>query len=161
RMIAGTVEALYVSSRPAPLSLTFGSVAQAVGIGVSVAVVSALSPAREAAWIAPVEAMARGRAEYEARVHKGRDLLLAGLLGCAALIASRLAPIGGKPVFGYLSALLLVGAFALSTAAMVAAVTSALARVLLRPLGVMALVACRSLVASLRRTSVLVGALST
>ena len=161
KLIASTVESLYVSSRPAPISLTLGSVAQALGIGLAVAVVSALSPAWEAAWIFPMQAMARGRVEYEARVHKERDLLLAAVLGAGALLASRLAPIGGKAVFGYVSALLLVGAFALSIAAIVAAVTRALSRVLLRLLGVEALLACRSLVASLRRTSVLVGALST
>jgi len=161
KLIASTVESLYVSSRPAPISLTLGSVAQALGIGLAVAVVSALSPAWEAAWIFPMQAMARGRVEYEARVHKERDLLLAAVLGAGALLASRLAPIGGKAVFGYVSALLLVGAFALSIAAIVAAVTRALSRVLLRLLGVEALLACCSLVASLRRTSVLVGALST
>jgi putative ABC transport system permease protein len=161
KLIASTVESLYVSSRPAPISLTLGSLAQALGIGLAVAVASALSPAWEAAWIFPMQAMARGRVEYEARVHKERDLLLAAALGVGALLASRLAPIGGKPVFGYVSALLLVGAFALSIAAIVAAVTRALSRLLLRLLGVEALLACRSLVASLRRTSVLVGALST
>ena len=48
KLIAVTVEALYVSSRPGPIALTPWSVALAFLIGIGVAVVSAISPAREA-----------------------------------------------------------------------------------------------------------------
>jgi putative ABC transport system permease protein len=161
RLIATTVEALYVSSRPAPISLSAGSAGRALAIGLAVAIVSALAPAREAASMPSAEAMARGRAEYEVQVHKTRDLLIAAVLALAALLASRLSPIEGKPAFGYLSALLLVGACALSIPAMTVVVASTLSAALRYFFGVEALLACRSLVASLRRTSVLVGALAT
>ncbi|MGC2803039.1 MAG: ABC transporter permease, partial [Candidatus Acidiferrum sp.] len=67
KLMAATVESLYVSSRPGPIELSAWSVALAFLIGVGVAILSAYSPAREASLVSPVEAMARGRREYIAR----------------------------------------------------------------------------------------------
>jgi putative ABC transport system permease protein len=161
RLMAATVESLYVSSRPGAIELSLGSVVLAFLIGVGVAVVSAYSPAREASLVSPVEAMARGRREYTARVHKSRNLWLALILGILAAAATRVPAIEGKPVFGYLAAVLLVVASALAIPAFTDAVISGSSRWLGKTLGVEALLAAQSLSASLRRTSVLVGALST
>src|ERR1700676_893296 len=161
KLMAATVESLYVSSRPGAIELGVGSVVLAFLIGVGVAIVSAYSPAREASLVSPVEAMARGRREYTARVHKSRDLWLALVLGVIAAAASRVPAIEGKPVFGYLAAVLLVVASALAIPALTDAVISRSSRWLGKILGVEALLAAQSLSASLRRTSVLVGALST
>jgi putative ABC transport system permease protein len=161
KLMGITVEALYVSSRPAAIELSPASILLALGVGTGVAVVSALSPAREASAVAPVEAMASGRREYAARVRKFRDLLLALGLGAAAAAASRAPAVGGKPLFGYLASLLLVVASALAIPALVSAVTAISSKTLRKILGVEALLASRSLSASLLRTSVLVGALST
>jgi putative ABC transport system permease protein len=130
-------------------------------IGVGVAILSAYSPAREASLVSPVEAMARGGREYLARVHKSRDLWLALFVAIAAAAASRVPAIEGKPIFGYLAAVLLVVASALAIPAFTDAVISLFSRWLGKILGVEALLAAQSLSASLRRTSVLVGALST
>lgn len=156
-----TVESLYVSSRPGPIELTASSVLIAVATGVGVAIASAYSPAREAALVSPIEAMARGRREFAARVEKSRDLWLALLLGAAAAAGSQVPAIHGKPFFGYLAAILLVAASALAIPAFSNAVLSLSSAWIKKLLGVEALLASRSLVASLRRTSVLVGALST
>jgi len=161
RLMAATVESLYVSSRPGTIELNVSSVLLALTIGVGVAVASAYSPAREASQVSPAEAMARGRREYDARVHKGRDLWLALVLGFAAAAASRAPAIAGKPLLGYLGAILLVVASALAMPAFVDALTSFSSKLLGKLFGVEALLASRSLAASLRRTSVLVGALST
>jgi putative ABC transport system permease protein len=161
KLMAATVESLYVSSRPGSIELSASSVALAFVIGVGVAIVSAYSPAREASLVSPVEAMARGRREYMTRIHKSRDLWLALVLGIAAAVAARIPPIGGKPVFGYFAAILLVVASALAIPAFADAVISRGSRWLGKILGVEALLASQSLSASLRRTSVLVGALST
>ena len=161
RLMAATVESLYVSSRPGTIALNIGSVVLALTIGVGVAVASSYSPAREASAVSPVEAMARGRREYDVRAHKTRDLWLALVLGLGAAAASRAPATAGKPFFGYLAAILLVAASALAMPAFVDALTFFSSKLLGKLLGVEAMLASRSLAASLRRTSVLVGALST
>jgi putative ABC transport system permease protein len=161
KLMGATVESLYVSSRPGPIELSSSSVLLALATGIGVAVASAYSPAREAALVPPTEAMARGRREFTARVRKSRDLWLAVLLGMASAAASRVLPIYGKPIFGYFAALLLVVASALAIPAFSDAVLRLSATLMKKLLDVEALLASRSLVASLRRTSVLVGALST
>lgn len=161
KLMGATVESLYVSSRPGPIELTAWSVLLAFVIGVGVALVSAYSPAREASLVSPVEAMARGRREYIARVHKSRDLWAALVLALAAAVAASVPAIEGKPVFGYLAAVLLVTAAALAIPAFADGILSHAAHWLGKILGVEALLASQSLSASLRRTSVLVGALST
>ncbi len=161
KMVAATVQSLYVSSRPGRISLTWEIALAAFLVGVGVSVASALSPAWEASRVAPVEAMARGRREHEARVHRWRDLAMAMVLAMCAWVASRQEPVGGKPMFGYLAAVLLLGASALAIPALVSVASAAVAGILLRVFGVEALLATRSLAGSLRRTSVLVGALST
>jgi putative ABC transport system permease protein len=161
KLMAATVESLYVSSSPGSIELNAWSVVLAFFIGVGVAVVSAYSPAREASLVSPEEAMARGRREYMTRVHKSRDLWIALILGVAATAASRVPAIEGKPVFGYLAAVLLVVASALAIPAFTDTLISHSSRWLGKILGVEALLASQSLSGSLRRTSVLVAALST
>ncbi len=161
RLLGATVQGLYVSSTPAPIELTASSVALAMLVGIGVSLVSAGSPAREASLVSPVEAMARGKREYVTRVHKLRDLWIAILLAIAGAAASFAPPIAGKPFFGYAAALLMIGAAAFAIPALVSAVTSACTGLLRRTLGIEAMLASRSLVASLRRTAVLVAALST
>jgi putative ABC transport system permease protein len=161
KLMSGTVEALYVSSRPGPLELNASSVLLAMSVGIGISIASAYSPAREASQVPPIEAMARGQREYSARVHKQRDFGLAVLFGAGALAASRAPAIAGKPLLGYAAALLLIIALALAIPAFVDAAMRAAARPLAKLFGVEALLASRSLAASLRRTSVLVGALAT
>jgi len=161
KLMAATVESLYVSSRPGAIALSAWSVVLAFVIGIGVAILSAYSPAREASLVSPVEAMARGRREYVARVHKSRDLWLALVLGILAAVAARVPAVEGKPVFGYLAAILLVIASALAIPAFADAVISRSSRWLGKIMGVEALLASQSLSAALRRTAVLVGALST
>src|SRR5271167_2227512 len=160
-LMAATVESLYVSSRPGSIELSIWSVVLAFVVGVGVAIVSAYPPAREASLVSPVEAMARGRREYAARVHKTRDLWMALALGCAAAAAAQAPAVAGKPFFGYLAAILLICASALAMPAFVSAATSLISFFIGRTFGVEVLLATRSLAGSLRRTSVLVGALAT
>ena len=161
KLVSATVESLYVSSRPGTLTLTWVSASLAIAIGVGVSVISALSPAWEASLVVPVEAMARGRREHQAVVHRWRDLIFAVILAWGAWIASRQQPVAGKPMFGYLSAVLLIASSALAIPALVSALSAATAAMALRLFGVEAQLATRSLAGSLRRSSVLVAALST
>jgi putative ABC transport system permease protein len=161
KLMGATVQALYVSSRPGPIALSSAAVVLAIFVGVGVAMASAYSPAHEASLVPPVEAMARGRREYTARVHKRRDFWIALVFAAAGAAASRGPAVAAKPLLGYLAALLLIVASALAIPAMIDAVTFFSSWSLKRALGVEALLASRSLSASLLRTSVLVGALST
>jgi putative ABC transport system permease protein len=160
KLMGTTVNALYVSSRPGAIELSAVSILTALAIGIGVAVISAYAPAKEAAQVSPVEAMARGRREFQVRVRTTRDFVLALFLAIAALLASRVPAVGGKPLFGYLATLLVVAA---GTLAIPAAVKLAMqsATMILRKSGISVLLASRSLLGSLRRTSVLVGALAT
>jgi putative ABC transport system permease protein len=161
KLLSATVQALYVSSHPGAIELTSGSMIIALLMGTSASVLAALSPALEAASVSPREAMARGQREYIARMHKGRDMLIALGLAAAGTVGALLPAIAGKPLFGYLSAILLVAASALAIPAIADGVLKFSARTLQKLTGVEGLLAARGLSGSLRRTSVLVGALST
>ncbi len=161
RLLSTTVNALYVSSTPGAMRLTAGSVLLALVVGIGVAVVSASAPAREASLVAPTEAMARGRREYDVRVERKRDALIAAVLSVLGVAAAQAPPLGGMPVMGYLSALMFVGASVMVTPLIVHAVMSQGSGLFRRLMGVEALLASRSLGGSLRRTSVLIGALAT
>ncbi len=161
KLMALTVDMLYVSSRPGAIVLSGYFVLLALTMGVGVSVASAVGPAGEAMQVAPVDAMARGRREYASRMKKGQDLGIAVVLAIVAAALSRLPAVGGKPVFGYLATILLIGATAYAIPALVNFVSAVSTGLLRRLLGVEALLASRSLVGSLGRTSVLVGALAT
>jgi putative ABC transport system permease protein len=161
KLLSTTVNALYVSSRPGTMAISTGSIALAFTAGIGVAVLSALAPAREASQVPPTEAMARGRRDFNVRVARKRDAWIALLLALLAWLAALAPAIGGKPLLGYLSAMLFVLAAAMLTPLVVYWATTLGAASLRRVLGVEALLASRSLGGSLRRTAVLVGALAT
>ena len=160
-LMARTVEALYVSSTPGEIRFTAWAVAIGATAGIGVTVLAALGPAREAARIPPTEAMAAGRRHYEARLRLRRSLGWACGLGAAAFAASQLPAVGGKPLAGYLAALLLIAAAALATPALVTVMVRLAAPPVQRLLGVEGLLASRGLVGSLARTAVLVSTLAT
>ena len=161
KLMGATVNALYVTSRPGTITFTVWSAALALVVGAGVTLLSAWSPAREAAGVAPVEAMARGRREFEIRAGKISGLWFALIFTVASAGASRVPPIGGKPIFGYIAALLAVGAALLAIPVFVDGAMRVGSNFLQNILGVEALLASRSLAGSLRRTSVLVAALCT
>src|SRR3984957_7665715 len=111
-MLSTTVNALYVSSSPGALILSAGSVILALVAGIGVAVASALAPAREASMVPPTEAMARGRREFDARVDRKRDAWIGLVLAALGTVIAQGPPIEGKPLLGYLSALLFVASAA-------------------------------------------------
>jgi putative ABC transport system permease protein len=160
-LLGATVQNLYVSSRPGAIELTPWTVALGLFIGIGMSLASAASPAREASLVSPIEAMARGEREYAARVHKFRDLWIALMLAVCGALASQAPAIAGKPLFGYAAALLMIAASAFAIPALVSGLTALSSGLLRRMLGIEAMLASRSLASSLRRSSVLVGALST
>lgn len=159
--IGATVQNLYVSSQPGAIALTWWATLQAVLAGLAVTLAAAWAPAREAAAIAPVEAMARGRKDYDVGRQQYRQLGWAALCAALAYLASLAPPLGRRPIFGYAAAALLVLSASLATPAFVHFVTNASRNLLGRLLGVEARLASQSLDAALRRTAVLIAALIT
>jgi putative ABC transport system permease protein len=161
KLMALTVDKLYVSSRPGAISLDASFIMLALFIGIGVSLVSALGPAREAISVSPVDAMARGGRDYAKSLNTRRDLVIAAILATAACALSQLPAVAGKPLFGYLATLLLIGAAAYAIPFLVNSLSRISLGQLRAILGVEGLLASRSLVGSLGRTSVLVGALAT
>jgi putative ABC transport system permease protein len=158
-LIAGTVNALYATSRPTPVALTAGETAVGFAIGLAVALFSAFAPAREAMRVAPVEAMGRGAHEHHATLRWRRGLAGAVFFAALAVACSQAPPVGGNPIGGYAAAFLAIAAASLAAPAVVLAVHRITRAALRRR--VEALLAGRSLTASLGRTSVIVAALAT
>ena len=161
RLIGSTVQALYVSSVPAPIQLTSSAVVTGVALGLGIAMLAALAPAMEASLVSPVEAMARGRNEYDAGVRSRKTLVWAAAMLAGGTIASLQGPAYGKPLWAYLAVVLLVGGTSLIIPNVVVVFAAGSYPLLSRFLGVEAVLAMRSLRASLRRTSVLTAALAT
>ncbi len=160
-MMALTVRTLYVSGEAGAIAITPLRLATAAAAGVGVALLAAWQPSNEAARVAPTEAMARGRHEHQARLRVGRDLAWGLVLMLAAAGASLAPPVGGAPLFGYLAAVLLLGGSALTVPAVVRALSAFGARWAQRLVGIEGFLGSRGVAASLSRTSILVGALST
>jgi putative ABC transport system permease protein len=161
RLMAATVHSFYVNNQSADIELKPGAVLFAFAAGIAVALISAVVPAREASFVPPADAMALARREYVTSIRKGRLLLLALVVAAGAAISARGPMIASRPLFGYLSAALLIGVLALATPALVSAVLNVSTRLLKYVFGAEALLACRTLAGSLHRTSILVGALAT
>jgi putative ABC transport system permease protein len=160
-LIGKTVQSLYVSSEPSPIHLTVEAAATGVGLGITVSLLAALLPAIEAAHVAPVEAMARGREEYDAAQRSRVSIWWALLTLAVGAVLTQLPAIDGQPLAAYVAVLLLIAATALAIPAIVSLFSHFAADITLRLFGVAAMLALRSLRASLGRTSILTAALAT
>lgn len=161
RLVGNTVQSLYISSQPAPVELTWDALLTGVAIGVGVSLLAALAPAIEASRVAPKEAMARGREEYVATVRSRRNIVWALLMLLVAAGLSRLPPVNRQPIFAYFAAIFLVAGTAAAIPNIVTFFAETVSRAVGQLLGVEALLAMRSLRASLGRTSVMTAALAT
>ena len=110
--ISNTVNSIFVTSAPGTLAMSPEVIVASVATGTSVAVISALIPAREAARVAPAEAMRREAREHEAHLHVRRDLTMSACAALAAVGLSQFGPIDGRPVMGYAATLCAVAAAA-------------------------------------------------
>ena len=160
-LMALTVRTLYVTSAPGAIEITPARVLTAAAAGLGVAMLAALQPANEAARVPPTEAMARGRREHDVRLRVGRNLGIGLTLAAAAGLASLLPPVGSTPVFGYLASVLLLVASAFAVPWIVGSAAKWGTRAARTFLGIEGFLGSRSVAASLARTSILVGALST
>ena len=160
-LIGTTVQSLYVSSQPAPIQLTVSATMAGVGLGMGVSLLAALAPALEASRIAPAEAMARGREEYNVAERSARLSLWALVFVAIAAASCRLPAINGQPIFAYIAVILLIAATAAVIPGAVRFLAAATDSAIEKLLGVEALLALRALRGSIARTSVLTAALAT
>lgn len=117
--VSQTVDTLYVASHADHVIFEPVLIVKAFVIGVTVALISAVVPALEAASTAPAVAM-RAAGFEQRRKGLGRNLVIAGT--CLLLLAwlcSRAPAIDDIPVFGYLSGLLIVAGSSLFAPVMV------------------------------------------
>lgn len=160
QLIGNTVQSLYVTSEAAAVQFTSAGVLIGLAVGMGVSVLAALAPAVEASQVAPVEAMARGREEYVIRVRSRQTVWWALAALAAAAICSQMPAINRQPVFAYIAAALLVAGTSAAIPSIILFLDEATNRLIEKILAVEALVALRSLRASLGRTSVMAGALA-
>lgn len=160
RLMGGTVQSLYVSSHPAPIALTIGAVVTGIGLGTGMSLFAALGPTIEASQVAPVEAMARGREQYIAHARSRRTIWWAVLALFAAAALSQLPAVNRQPIFAYLAVLLLIAGTAALIPNIITFFAATAQRTIEKLLGIEALLAMRSLCASIGRTSVLTAALT-
>ena len=158
--VASTVSVLYILVSVEEIPLDSAVLIQGLLLGVLASLLGAIAPAWEAARVPIRETLAAGTVEQKFRRHLPVMLLVGTtVLGLAAL-AVTLPAVGGMPLFGFAGAALLL----LGAAIFAPAIVVLVARMLRHPLrvlmGVEASLACDSLSATLRRSSVAVGALA-
>ena len=161
RLIGNTVESLYVSSNPAQIQFGWVTVIEGLAIGIFVSLLAALAPSVEASHVTPVEAMARGRAEYVSHSRRRGLLIWSIVLLAVGAILTRMPPIQRQPVAAYVAVILLIAGTSVLIPVAVTFFASAASSAARWLLGVEALLALRGLRASLNRTSVLTAALAT
>lgn len=159
-LTSSTVSTLYIASVATPPEMTVSHVWMAIAIGLPLSLIAAAIPAIEASRVPPTAAM-RGHDTLDMRVRfSPTPLIIAVILLGFAYALAQLPPVGRRPVFGYMSAFVIVigGAF------LVPAIMYGLARmgrvVLRRRLGVEGLLAHANLTSAIPRLSISVAALS-
>lgn len=160
RTIALTVSNLYGASVvPHATGIPPGVVARSLLIGIGVAVIGSWGPIRQAGAVVPVQALAPGGYESDAKVDgwglaKKAAIVLA-LAGLAALPGT----VSGLPIFGYVSVLLLLVGFACLSPAVIRALGPCLMIVLPHPKWYLARIAAGELDRAPVRSAVAVSAL--
>ncbi|HET7435534.1 MAG TPA: FtsX-like permease family protein [Thermoanaerobaculia bacterium] len=156
--VGRTINTLYVASRPESVVLTPAVIATGIAVGTLLSLLSALQPSLEAARVRPSTMIRPG---LQQPVRNSRALAIASAI-CFVLaaITSRIPPVGGIAVAGYVAVLLVVAAFSLLAPMIVTFIARIFAPLLQSAFGIVGKLAATSLPASLRRTSVASAALS-
>ena len=160
RLTGATVSTLYIATAAGTPQMTWGLVLLAFAVGFPLALIAAWLPAREASRVSPTAAI-RGHDQLTSRVHlRARSLLLPAIVLAAAAGLAMLGPVGGRPVFGYLSSFVTIIGASLCVPAVVYGLARALRRPLRRVLGVEGLLAHANLTAAIPRLSISIAALA-
>jgi len=160
-LVSRTITALYILVKAEHLTISSSILMEGFGLGLLASLLSAIGPAREAVKITPREALALGTLETKVRIHlKHFSLVGIGLLLLSFFFALQ-KPIHQWPLFGFLSALLIL----IGISFLIPFITSFLNR-LLAPLlgfllGIEGKLASRYVQDSMARTVITIAALMT
>ncbi|MBI2190968.1 MAG: FtsX-like permease family protein [Planctomycetes bacterium] len=160
RAAARTASSFYERVVVEPPGLDAETAVLGLVTGLGLALLAGFVPVREAASVSPAEALRTGSLEFRRR-GRARPYALAGLafLLLAAWAACQ-PPLGRKPVFGFLSAFLVILGFSLLAPLAIQAAAGFLQGPFSRWFGFSGCIATAGLPSSLGRTSVTVAALT-
>jgi putative ABC transport system permease protein len=159
--VSQTISTLFVRVQVETLSLDVWEIALSLVVTVSISIIAAYQPAREAMRVSPKEALEISQLGMQSR-QSPRQLALGGLiciLGVWPL--SQLPAVLDMPLPGYLAILLLFIGFSLMAPWILVKISHTFSAVLLRRFGIPAYLASRYVRDSGTRTAVSVGALIT
>ena len=155
-----TVSALYIAAAAAPPALAWKHLVLAFASGVPLSLLAALAPADEATKVPPTAAMGGADRVQAASPLPRRSLWIgAGLLALGAWLAT-LGPVGGLPVFGYVSAVAVVFGASFLVPSILHVATNGLVATARRLLRVEDWLAVTNLSAAVPRLSISVAALA-
>jgi putative ABC transport system permease protein len=160
RLIGRTINSLYITSTPQAIVLTPGIVAAGVGVGTLLSLLSAVQPSIEAARVRPSLLIRPGLQQRIARSRRGALGVAAVVCFALAVATSRIPPVGGISVGGYVAVLLTVAGFSLLAPLIIIGASGVLGAPMRRAFGIVGQLAAASMPASLRRTSVATAALA-
>jgi putative ABC transport system permease protein len=161
RTLAATIGNLYdeVPALPRPTWALPSVLLQGALIGVGVAVVGSLGPIRQAVMVEPVQALASKGYEAAGMVRVVPALAGAALIFALAGLAALPDPVGGVPLFGYLSVFLIMLGFAWLSPVLIRVIGPCLRLMLPRRAGCLARLAADELDRAPVRNAVAVSAL--
>jgi putative ABC transport system permease protein len=107
-LVSRTITALYILVKAEHLLISPSVLMAGFGMGAFASILSSIGPAREASKIAPKEALSLGTLESKIRIHLGYFSLIGMGLLILSLIFALQKPIYHRPLFGFLSALLIL-----------------------------------------------------
>ncbi len=155
-----TVSALYIATAAAPPALDGHVLMLAFATSVPLSLLAAAVPAQEASRVTPIAAI-RGASDVDVRSRwSTARLALAVVLLTAGGWLSTLGPVGGLPVFGYLSAVTIVFGASFLVPTILTAAVRLLERPVRRLLRVEDWLAVTNLAAAVPRLSISVAALA-
>jgi len=159
--VSRTITALYILVKAEHLLIPPPILIGSFGMGLFVSILSSIGPAKEAAKIAPREALALGTLESKVKIRlKHFDLIGFSLLVLSLFFALQ-KPIFQRPLFGFLAALLILIGISFLIPGVIFLLNRFLSPLLRSLLGVEGKLASRYLRDSIARTVITIAALMT
>ncbi|RPJ04460.1 MAG: ABC transporter permease, partial [Deltaproteobacteria bacterium] len=160
-LVSRTITSLYILVKAEHLLISPLVLFQGFGLGLLASVLSSIGPAREASRIPPKEALALGTLETKVKTRLSFFSFIGlGILTLSFIFALQ-RPIHQKPLFGFLSALLILVGVSFMIPSIVSLLNRLLSPVLRRLLGVEGILANRYIRDSMARTVITIAALMT